>query len=319
VDLPDRTRNDDAFTAQALSPDGRHVAYWISGGTAGQPNARRASDTIVGYAVYDTVTGEVVTREVFPTEHGLSSGALVWVDEDTLVLDFYQYQAGWEENSGVATSGTAWLRDLNESAARGVPRYWESPDGSTDSGLVMLRSGVDGFVLTDLEQPGSRRKITMSQPSRDGWLLRPDGRLVVGVSSGPDPDNVTSLPKPLIVGPLGAGDQVRLHEVPEFRFNGEIYGWRDDTHVLLRRDGTMPGDRTRMMSVDIRTGGAEEVARMDVRPELAVGLLDAPVVEATAPPTPMDPRVRLGLSVAGGLVGLGGLLALGRWRRRARP
>lgn len=201
-----------------------------------------------------------------------------------------------------------------------MPQYWASPDASTDSGLVMLRSGPDGFDLMDVVQPGSRRKITMSQPTRDGWLLRPDRRVVVGVSSGPDPDNETGLPKPLIVGTVGPGDQVRLHEVPEFRFNGEMHGFRDDTHVLvLRQASGTPGDKTWLMSVDIRTGAAEQLARMDVRPELAVGLIDAPVVNPTEPPTPMDPRVSLGLSLAGILAGLAGLFALVRWRRRARP
>ena len=45
-------------------------------------------------------------------------------------------------------------------------------------------------------------------------------------------------------------------------------------------------------------------------PELATGLLDSSVVHATAPPTPMDPRLALGLSIAGTLVATGGLIAL---------
>jgi hypothetical protein len=322
LDLPDRTTQGEASTELALSPDGRHVAYWITGATAAQPNTRRASDTVAGYAVYDTVNGDVIAREVFPTEHGLATGSMAWVDADTLEVAFSQYQTGWEaEDPGFATGSTAWLRDLDDSASRTAPPVWAELDGSTDLGLVMLRSGADSFVLMDPEQPGSRRKITMSEPTRDGWLLRPDGRVVVGVSSGPDPDNVTSLPKPLVVGPLGAGDQVRLHEVPDFRFNGQIEGWRDDTHVLVRRDATgTPGDQPWLMSVDIRTGAAEKLAALaGVQPALAVGLMDAPVVEATAPPTPMDPRLRLGLSLAAALTGLAGLVALNRWRRRARP
>lgn len=50
----------------ALSPDGRRLAYFL----AGEPESAFRQSDVVGYAVYDTVTGEVARHQV-PTEHGL--------------------------------------------------------------------------------------------------------------------------------------------------------------------------------------------------------------------------------------------------------
>ncbi|MFE6648098.1 SigE family RNA polymerase sigma factor [Nocardioides sp. NPDC057772] len=84
----------------ALSPDGRHVAYWITGSVPDPlperpkvPSSTALSDypPIVGYAVYDTVAGKA-ERLVQSTQHGLDGRALVWFDPTHLGVEIGQMQ-----------------------------------------------------------------------------------------------------------------------------------------------------------------------------------------------------------------------------------
>ncbi|HEX3931544.1 MAG TPA: hypothetical protein VHW64_12630 [Nocardioides sp.] len=81
LDLPANavtTSGADELAPPALSPDGRHLAFWTTGRPSGTPNAHLVGATITGVAVCDTTTGAVVSSPL-QTVHGLdppcSSGA----------------------------------------------------------------------------------------------------------------------------------------------------------------------------------------------------------------------------------------------------
>ena len=89
LDLPDAEL--DVSETPVLSPDGRRVAYWLTGETAGTPNTSRGP--ITGVAVLDTGTGDV-SRHWIRTAHGLMPDFLAWADDETVVFSAGQIVGG---------------------------------------------------------------------------------------------------------------------------------------------------------------------------------------------------------------------------------
>lgn len=305
-----------------LSPDGRQVAYWATGPVAGSPNTSEGGDAPLSrVAVYDTVDG-TVARHTFDSEHGLMPSTLAWIDASTLVASHFQIAAGDDGplvQQSLGVDRTTWLWDPSRPAAE---RWDEGTRQHTDDwgvpvpGHVAVRGSgrlkdLDPATLTLRSLP---RRLPLLQGS--GNAISPDGTRIAGIwrqSDARSPNDVT------VVG-LGAGAATqRLSEADQtFR----VDGWIDDTSLAVTRraEPVRRGLGMGLFRVDATTGETALLVRLPRGSfggvQWASALLDSPVVDRPAPPTPLDPRW-----VTAGLVTLtlSGLLSLWGWRRRVRP
>jgi hypothetical protein len=120
LDLPDLVPQE--LSSAAISPDGRHVAYWTTGDTRLSPDTD--SGPVAGVAVYDSTTGEV-TRHDVETDHGLAPDGLVWADRETLLLGYGQYRGGdadplMDQSFSTFASWFTWR--VGDAAPRGDPQ-----------------------------------------------------------------------------------------------------------------------------------------------------------------------------------------------------
>lgn len=312
LELPDEASD----TEPSLAPDGRHVAYWTTGPTTGSPNtAFGQRDTVAGVAIYDTVTGDV-QRHLIETEHGLWDQLLVWIDGDTLAIDFGQYLGGegdsdMDQSSGMEAPGLRW--DLGSEPVPfpeidGLSVGLPAPPSSGGRAAFDSEEGLS--ILSDDGVVAQGRTVAVDSQT---VAVNPSGTLVAGVSrrGGRSPNRVM-----VAAVPAASGWDFELlpHSDRTFR----AVGWRDDDHVLVeRRLGGKHSTRSGIYSVDARTGEADLLVE---QPEgsfrgiqWAGDLLGAPVVDRPAPPTPMNPRLTLSLLV----LTLGGAtVGIWRWRRR---
>ena len=112
--------------------------------------------------------------------------------------------------------------------------------------------------------------------------------------------------------------RVRLSRVGDATFH-TVLGWRDDEHVVVQRFGCAEPWVT-WDSIDVTTGEMVQVAAGDARsqalPAVAQQAWQAPLLtDAPAPPSPLDPRLLLGLALLVGAAGVGGVVG---WRPRVR-
>lgn len=137
LDLPAKVDPDPTESGPALSPDGRHVAYWTSGTITGRPN----SEAVGGVAVYDAESG--VTRFFRPSsDHGLTGDTLVWADDDTLVFDVGRWAGGGDAGTSRNYVGYVWnTRD-------GQPRPLDDSIGSDLMGSGLSATATGGLVVT---------------------------------------------------------------------------------------------------------------------------------------------------------------------------
>lgn len=317
LDLPDLAQAPDADVA--LSPDGRHVAYWTTGPTSGAPNEVGGVEPVAGVAVYDTITGRVRQQHI-ASAHGLWTETLRWMDDRTLVYGYYHWRGTRGMAAGSGVDPTSRLLTLGQRGSRPFPALPE-PDGlrSTNgngSGTTNLTSLDDHFGLIDESRPGELARHRLSEPVYDGVVLDPTGTRVAGIYPGPHPGHTAGNGhQPLLVGRLGVPTLVKLHQVPRYRFTGRVIGWADPQHVVTmasRAPNYDPG----FEAVDIRTGQARTLTVLHSTSwgiQFAANLFDAPSVPGQHPPSPWDPRVKLGLAI---LVALG--LARLWWVRRVR-
>lgn len=290
----------------ALSPDGRSVAYWLR--QADHP------DRVGGFAVYDTVSGDVIQHEV-ASDLGLWADAMTWVGPRTLLLTF-------GEVTEISSDG---------SAGEGVrSRLWAPTSdtltpvqgGDTLSGVSPLKSGFASMVRRGLASwavpSGERLGLVTTSGARDlqEVSVDPSGRTVVGM--GTSDSTVTSR---LVVGEV-IDDAVALAPLRSEVALWDLLGWQDAQHVLVR--GAVPGTGNRVaavFSVDVTTGEADELVRearqsWGAFPLYASDLWARPTADRPGPDQVLDPRLRAAGAAALVLV-LGGLVLRVR-RRRVR-
>jgi len=334
LDLPDDAVLDGNLTsAFALSPDGRRLAFWLSGPPRGSANTVLEGTTVTGLGTYDTVTGRVRTHHV-PTVHGLSPSLLLWADDDTLSFAYNQIQGG--DRSGEASGGSHYV-------GRGV---WEAAAAAPQ----MLPGGQRPLFLDNSTTRGAGGSLVGPAPHGPNWWLMSadDGRDHVSFRTRPVSPLLVpnrSLTRvaavlrgshsnvgPLAVGALPSTDapaakEVRLRTVnPGLRGWFRPLAWVDDHRlaalgqiVVNGADGT-PHVAGEIQLVNLRRGDTRIlVERTPANGTegwdawLATDLLGAPSVNATPPPDPRDRRaVALGLLIASVLLGLAG------WRLRGR-
>ncbi len=285
-----------------LSPDGRHLAYWVTGSTAPNP---------VGFASYDATTGRTTVHRV-PTRWGIGADVLGWVDDDRLLVSYAQSKGG--RNQFVSFGpGRAFL--WSASTGHTVPLSTEPDDVQvvpTHSGYLLadhgsgglstwdrsgsrtgrLRLGVHGTALQEVALSPSGGRMA-ARVWYEGWATR---LAVVDMAGGDDPPGIVER-LPVRIMPL----KLKV---------AKVFGWRDDRHIVAARFDTW-----QIISVDTRDGSVRPVLRVPMNGVFATGLWTRPLVSRPAPPHAWDPRL-----VAGGsaLVVLAtATVGLVLWRRRA--
>ncbi|MCD4525981.1 hypothetical protein [Nocardioides sp. cx-173] len=312
LDLPGLpgTRGQDVGTEIALSDDGRLLAYPLTGTPEGEPNLMDGA-ALVGVAVYDTVSGEV-TRHRVRTEHGIGVAGLAWV-EGTLWMNYGQWDQGADESTDSGSGSDyrvyAWEPGREPRRIAG-PLANRMPEVS-GPGLVT----VSARRMSVFDHGGSRlRDLRLNLASETSPVLNASGtRVALLEDPDGDPsvrtDDASSLRSGVV--PAGTDIEVMTERVGDVTAD-ELWGWRDDWHVLVRDYG-----RNALLSVDVNTGAEERLVLMSegASPVLARDALAAPVFDAPEPPYVMDLRLRASLVVLAALLGLGGLVL---WRRRGR-
>ncbi len=313
LDLPGRATQIEDMVEEtvALSPDGRRVAYWLEGRPEDEPN-REAGSVVVGVAVQDLVTGDVVRHGV-PTEHGLLAEALAWAD-GTLWFSWFQL-AGARGSNGIDGTTASWrvgLDDPRTFEGRAVP----SLHGATSSGGTLVSAlGERVQLLT----PDRRRVLDLGTRTEGPVALSPSGDQVAATLDPDAADVSDTVARQVAVGEVGTDTSIELRPTSDAEAH-EVMGWRDEGHVVVRslRDGT-PSEVYQL--IDVTTGEVEPLVQAKPT-NLAPGTVFADqawageVFAAPEPGSPMDPRVRWSLLVGVPLVAVLGLL---RWRRRAQP
>lgn len=307
----------------ALSADGTKLAYWLSGEPAGAYGGPPELEAYVGLAVYDTVTGEVWRRPI-ETEHGLSPMTMRWAG-DTLWFEVWQYYPPQEEGApSRRTHLVAW--DPVSDTAKVFDRtgankkLWGllQPGATWRGNLVLFRDGAVHVVGADGVEVRPPLPVT---PEPQGPVhLSPEGGRVAALRDTDEDGVGSNEPEPIVVGRGPAEPSATplvLQDVPDADAHrvDELLGWRDESHVVGRRRVNTVEDLG-VVSVDVETGHLEVL--IPFNPEvydqiLASDALGGEVFEATAPPSPLDPRLVWGLGV--GIVLLAAVLLVA-WRRR---
>ncbi|MBF4160993.1 hypothetical protein [Nocardioides acrostichi] len=312
LDLPD-----DAGQGWALSPDGRRVAFWITGATTGTANTQAGQALpVTGLAVYDADTGGVLRYPV-ETAHGLMvdrNSSLAWADADHLVFSFSQWRGGDGASgerasmSGPGAPLSVWK--VGAEAPRTIDPETVSSEVEATNGRGEVLVGDYAYAVSD----GSRHRLrTPGRSMTRSSALSPSGGLVAYPRGNGNPAPI------VIVG--HAGNRVVDSSVPGNDETFSVFAWLDAGHLLAEEYAPQSRYRTDLYRVNIRTGVSQRVVRLAgpgnfrYSGQLATDLLDAGFVARPAPPTPWDPR-----TVAGAVAALiaAACVVLVLWRRRVR-
>jgi hypothetical protein len=304
----------------ALSPDGRHLAYWYASGEVEVP-ASASEAPADGVAVLDTVSGEVERRPV-DSRLGLMPEALGWAG-DRLWAGLWPYDELSANFAGsTMTSVLVWdvasgrqdeLDPEGLATVGGLPAWGDQ--------LVDLR----GDRIVTIAPDGQRRTVARVEGRNESpAYIDPSGTRVAVLRDTDRRGEDTNRFEPVAVGSLGSGpdEAVELVDLPGDRV-ARIAGWRSDHELVTYSHGD--GEAPVYEVVDVLTGEREELVRAPAQSwgpgeRIAGEALAAPVLEAPEPPDLHDPRLLLALGVGGGLAAVTLAVAgLVLWRRRVRP
>jgi len=305
LDLPDRARGASFFTGgSALSPDGRSVAYLLTGQAPDGPGDL-TGDLVVGLAVYDLVDGDV-TRLAVDSEHGIEVEAMTWT-ADRLWVAYGAWDSRVYPEPGVAARSST----ISEVRTIGWdPETGDVVDDPEVDSSEMFRGGGLGaggpagealsvtagrtvWVL-DADTGSLLRRVRLDRPARGPVRVSDDGGTLAwrvldeGVHNEAAPVRVRA--------PDGVSRDLPGVEAIA------VVGWRDSRHLVVQRSSGS------FASVDVRTGRPRTLVAADLPPfepgvDLAADALRAEVVAAADPPG--DPWWWVAL-----LAGAGGCLLL---------
>lgn len=314
VDLPGQSSQ---ATDTQLSPDGRHIAYWIDPPAGGPPTNPGA---LAGVAVLDVTTGKVEKHEV-NTPYGLAVQSLTWLGPDALAMVAGRFASlqpmdfsGRDRTYLFSLGDTSGYSSLAPAVVQPIPVTTWPASGCppTCPGLFaqMVAKRVLRVFHADLSSTISDLRFSM--PAR---TVAFDARhhLVAATEGNPQAGGPTS--GPLVVGRTDHG-RVRFATVPGGLRYDQVMAWVDAAHVTTLRQ-TRSGIVYDL--VDVRTGSRRQLTS---KPwygfTLAQEALQQPVtVHGIAPPTPWNPRwVALGALLV--LAAGGTTFTLAARRRRAQ-
>ncbi len=277
----------------ALSPDGRWVAYYVTGETSLQPYLGQG-DPVVGVALYDTVTGET-RRTVLETEHGLSVDGLVWVG-DTLVTEYGQITDFSDDGGSMGANIVGFLRwdaatgDLDPDVSRkDYPSLYLSAPGP--DGTLVVRTEGCGFSL--MSPDGLTERLGKLDVRCEGQVfVSPGGLRAASTLDVDGPARKTGKPSPIVVADVTGPDAGVTRELDDDLVDA-VVGWADDTHLLVAmvRDADQS---LRYLSVDVVTGERTEVLERPLggsssrprSPAMPLPALGSPHPTRTSPRTP---------------------------------
>ena len=320
LDLPGQAADTDV----ALSPDGRHLAYWISGTPQG--SARLGDRSTVGVANLDLTTGKV-QRRVLPGRHGLAPSMLTWTGNNRLAVASDHFTSA--EPTSYSGRTAVYVIFWKPGGAGDI----RPADGSTPPVLFTRLAGtnvlaipvastrgyagmVDHRVLRVYDANDTvKQTIRLSGPlqsvSYDAERQRVAGNLGNPYGSG-------STSGPLMVGSLAQRQSgqayAQLSEVPGGRSYLYVLCWADAGHVVAEQ---LLATGEAFWVVDVHTGarttltgtGYQRTGSSWFGVALAGDALrHATMVAAIAPPRPWNPRWVAGGSLAALL--LAGAVAL---------
>jgi hypothetical protein len=316
LDLPGQVRGTDV----AMSPDGRRIAYWITGPTSGTAYPSELYEGVVGgLALYDTVDGSV-RRAFLRTDHGLEPFAPIWLGAHTVAVE-------------------EWRRTSKTAARRAATYLWNVEDASPrldgDSGALsllqpnrdgsFLRSRGNGLRFDTVTVADARVSVvpgqTMVLPAQATPQTAIDETVYTQVSRSGDlvavvPNGTAAYSNPLMVGTVGADGQVAALAFVARVQSVQLLGWRDDHTVLVT--GKPRGGDYGMLSADLRARTVQRVGSVEgALLSTATDLLSAPMVPGLRPPDPIDPRWRTA-GIAAAFAALGGVALVLVRRRRLR-
>jgi hypothetical protein len=311
LDLPDA--HPEAIHDAVLSPDGRHVAYWITGSVPDPlperpkvPSSSEFSDVppIVGYAIYDTVTGEV-ERQVQSTQHGIGGHAFVWFDPEHLAVEYGQMR-----DCCSVTPGRSYVYDLASGTSK--PVSVEVAMGSTNGRGTLIdgsadaerRTGTSTLIRPDGSTTSVRTRTSDASRTNGSMftVLNPDATKVAFLTGDSMPDEVE-----LVGIDYGTTRTIDVESLG-------IVAWLDATHLAAYAEGPNDEGAIDLRSVDIRDGSTTMFVRNADEARFAINLLDSPVRDQPAPPRPPSPWAITGMAAT---IVAAAAIAILIWRRRA--
>lgn len=282
-----------------LAPDGRHVAYWTTG-KVDNPIPALEGGTINGYAVYDTVTGEVVTQRP-STERGIGSGTLIWFDSTRLGVAFGQMR-----DCCSSTSPRSMIFDLSSAETSAISTSLTGLDTASTTGVGTVIVPGEESVIIEADGTTAPAEIPTTGPRINGsqfLALTPDSKRVAAIFGNAVPARISVKD----VADSGDGDSLAGNYLG-------VISWLDETHVAaLRRHGDGPD--VDLVAIDIRDGSAEVLSAYVNTAHIAINLLDSPVKNQPVPPRPWSPWVP---TITAGTTLVVAAVAIFAWRRRAR-
>ena len=242
LELPDSVG--ETVASPALSPDGLHVAYWLSGEPSGAP-ARDPS--IVAIGVLDAVTGQV-RRLAVPTAHGLSPEALGWSDAQHVVASFDQCTLRFDNCSSARTVPTQ-IFDLSD--GRVVSSRVDSTDLMGSPGVIAFWVQPSKVVVVGQDSGRAVRHYDVRTTSWPPPVLGPGGA-IAGLRAERSPDRIVA---GRLIGDHGSG----LPLVPTSQKFYGVLAWSDRRHVVAT-GWTAHHVRETVVLVDVETGEVQVVA-----------------------------------------------------------
>lgn len=291
------------YGTMALSPNGRKVGFTHF---AQDPGA--AFPHIIGWDVYDTVSGEITELRVpgMPEIRGIDVFEMRFTGDSRYLLTNYS-PTGSDGSRQDAL--VAWDVETGERVVvEGTGHHWLPDPGSAPEGVVWSR---DRRIFTF--HPGTGQTEVATMPNEVVTAsFGPDGRALAYVGHRP------SKPNEAVPWHLYAGESVdALARVPGLA-PGLLLGWRGVHEVVVEGPGRG------VQFVDVRTGEYTTSSLSLPRerfmgPLYAADLWRNPLVEGVEPSAAPDPRwwLRPPLWVASALLALAGLLVARRRRARA--
>ena len=306
LDLPAAVEPDaatfDARASMALSPDGRSVAYWVR-----HPDD---PDWVGGWAVYDTVSGDVV-RHAVASQVGLDPRVLAWSSDLELVVGYgVVTERGRDTVASTRTRTVLWDLTAPDRASP-LPRSLADVSwvATTRGGFAALVGDELGLWTRGRAQPDYLRSVVGRREAVEG-------------SVSPDLGSLVLVEQPydggaerLLVGrvrPTGVGLATLAVGLRVF----DVLGWSDATHVVVRASPPGSPQRTGAYAVDVGTGEHRLLVREDRlnwigSPRYATDLWARPTVPRPEPDGPTPWWVYAG-GASGLLLGAWGVR---RWRR----